>query len=68
MPEKTLVRKASAPNKYVVIHPNHAPQSVDAEEQQVKKILDEAEAKLKAVFDPNPILASGVKLGLVELL
>jgi hypothetical protein len=69
MPQKTLIRKASNPDKYLVIHPNQAPYEVQAEEQKVKDIIKTAEDDLKNVFDQSGgNLASGVKLGLAELL
>jgi hypothetical protein len=70
MPQKTMVRKQSSPGDYLVIHPNQPPDTVaEPEKTKVKKILDDAEKDLKDVFDNSghPSLASGVKLGLIEL-
>jgi hypothetical protein len=66
MPQKILVRAAG--NTYYVIHSDKPPYKVEAEDQEVKKIVKEAEDKLKQVFDQSgPELTSGVKLAVTEL-
>jgi hypothetical protein len=69
MPQKTLVRQASDPQKkYLVIHPGGVYHPGEDEQHEVQEIVDEAEEKLKAIFDrSDPALASGVKIAVTEL-
>ena len=60
MATKTLIRAADG--TYYVCIPNAAPYPVVAQAQDVAKILSDAEAQLKQVFDQTPVLASGVKI------
>jgi hypothetical protein len=71
MSEKTLFRLASDPKKkYIVIHPTGGILYPGEEEQnKVEEIVIQAEQDLKKIFDrSDPALASGVKLGIAEIL
>jgi hypothetical protein len=59
---------SSAEKLYYVIQKDTAPYKAVAEDQDVKKIVTDAETKLKQVFDQSgPSLTSGVKLAITEL-
>jgi len=69
MPQKYLVKKQSSPGDYEIVQ-DHDHQKVNAAQKaDVTAILNNAEEKLKEVFDNSGIasLASGVKLGLQEM-
>ena len=70
MAQKALYRKASDPEKYIVLHSTGGVYDPgEGEQNEVKKIVKQAEEDLKELFDrSDPALASGVKIAITEIM